>query len=659
LAIAVALPLSAAHSAGFTPADQKRLLSVSDPVFHPDGRQLIYSVGEVDMAEDEEVNDLWRVSLDGGQPKRLTRTKHSETQPMLPADGNSVFFLSDAGKEELTQVWRMPLAGGEAKPVTAFAQGVEDYALSPDGKSLAVIVKDPERKAGEAKPKNPKPFVTTRFYFKEDVTGYLDDRRLHLYLVTVADGKAVPLTRGPYDHYLPAFSPDGKQIAYVTKRGGDPDRHLNWDVYRIAAQAGAQEQPVTRYPGSDLDPYWETRPAWSPDGRKIAYVRSEAGKWIYYAPWQLAVVDLATGIETQPALTDRFTIKPHWMPDSRHLVALVESPQAMTAVKVDTQSGMTQALTQGERFDYGLAVSGSGDVVINSSSAQMPLELQRVMAEGKTTALTHHNKWLESLALAPHETFRYSSPDGTALEGIVVKPKGYVAGRRYPTILRLHGGPVYQFSHEFMADWQAYANAGFLVIAVNPRGSSGRGFEFAKAIYADWGNKDKQDALAAVDHAVAMGWADPQRLAVGGRSYGSILTNYLMASDKRFKAAVSDSGVSNSLGAYGFDMYTREYELEIGTPWANRDVYERVSYPFLHADRIKTPTLFQCAEQDYNVPCHGTMQMYQALRSLGVPTQLVVYPDQHHALTVPSYLVDRLERQIDWYTRYLMTDQEK
>ncbi|MBP6534077.1 MAG: S9 family peptidase [Arenimonas sp.] len=632
----------------------QRLQTVSDPSFHPDGQSVVYSVGEVDKAKDGEVGDLWTVALDGGAPERLTKTGHNEWQALFSSDGRSVFFLSDAGKDETTQVWRMPLSGGEAKAVTAFAQGVADYALSPDGAKLAVIVKDAELAPGEAKPKHPKPIVTTRFQFKEDVVGYLDERRLHLHLVDANDGSSIALTQGPYDHYLPSFSPDSKKIAFVTKRGEDPDRHLNWDIYTVQAKSGGEQKQITHYLGSDLDPYWETRPAWSPDGSKIAYVRSEGGKWIYYAPWQLAVVDLDTGREWQPALQDQFSIKPAWMPDGRHLVALVESPQAMTAVKVDIDSGKTEALTHGERFDYGLAISARGEVVVNGSTPAMPNELQHVLGNGKTAVLTRHNAWLDGLALAPHQTIRFNSKDGTALEGILVKPIGYVEGKRYPTILRLHGGPVYQFSHEFMPDWQAYANAGYMVLAVNPRGSSGRGFDFAKAIYADWGNKDVQDVLAGVDHAVAMGWADPQRLAVGGRSYGAILTNYVIASDGRFKAAVSDSGVSNSFGSYGFDMYTREYELELGTPWANRDVYERVSYPFLHADRIKTPTLFQCAELDYNVPCQGTMQMFQALRSLDVPTQLVVYPDQHHGLTVPSYLEDRLGRQIAWYERYLM-----
>lgn len=642
---------------GFRPDDLNRLQNVSDPVFSPDGRRLVYSVERADLGEDAFTSDLWTVALDGTPPRRLTDTPHSEWQPQLAGDGRQVFFLSDAGEDGLPQVWRMPLDGNSpAVAVTRVPQGVSDYALSPDGRQLALVVLDaPAWQQGKmAKaPKNLPPIVTERFQFMEDVTGYLDGRRLHLYLQPVAGGQPVALTRGPFDHYLPAFSPDGTRIAYVSKRGDDPDRHSNWDLFLVEAKAGGAETQLTRYPGSDLDPYWETRPSWSPDGRRIAYVRSEAGKWIYYAPWQLAVVELDTGREYQPALADCFSIKPQWLPDSRHLAVLVESPQAMHAVKVDIRSGKTEALTRGGRYDYGLAVSRRGEVVVNGSTPERPFELSHVRAGGRLAPLTRHNDWLSALALAPVEDVRFRSKDGTEIDGLLLKPLGAVPGRRYPTIVRLHGGPVYQFSREFMADWQAYAAAGFAVLAVNPRGSSGRGFEFAKAIYADWGNTDVQDVLAGVEHAVALGVADPERLGVGGWSYGGILTNYVIAADGRFKAAVSGAGATNVFASYGFDQYTREYEAELGTPWDNPDAYARVSSPFLQAGRIHTPTLFQCAERDFNVPCLGAMQMYQALRSRNVPTRLVVYPGQNHGLDVPSYLVDRLQRNIDWYSRYL------
>jgi dipeptidyl aminopeptidase/acylaminoacyl peptidase len=272
---------------------------------------------------------------------------------------------------------------------------------------------------------------------------------------------------------------------------------------------------------------------------------------------------------------------------------------------------------------------------------------------GSLRPLTAHNEWLKGKRLAAVEDISFKSADGTGVEGFLVKPLDYEPGHRYPTILRIHGGPVYQFSHEFMMDWQAYAASGYVVVAANPRGSSGRGFDFSRAIYADWGDRDVLDVLAAVDHVVALSVADPARLGVGGRSYGGILTNYVIASDQRFKAAVSGAGSSNVLGLYGHDQYVREYDLELGVPWRNQQTWERLSYPFLHADRIVTPTLFYCAEKDFNVPCLGAEQMYQALRTRDVPTRLVMYPGESHALSVPSYLRDRLERVIGWYDRFL------
>ena len=234
-----------------------------------------------------------------------------------------------------------------------------------------------------------------------------------------------------------------------------------------------------------------------------------------------------------------------------------------------------------------------------------------------------------------------------------MRPIGYRAGTRVPAVLKIHGGPVYQFSNEFDMEWQLLAAEGFAVVAANPRGSSGRGEKFSTAIWADWGNKDGQDVLAAVDYAVAAGVADPGRLGVGGWSYGGILTNQVIARDRRFKAAISGAGQSNALAGYGTDQYVREYEAELGTPWANPEAYTRVSFPFFHADRIVTPTLFLCGERDFNVPLLNSEQMYQALRSLGRETELVIYPGEYHEIRKPSYRRDRLQRYLDWYGRYL------
>jgi dipeptidyl aminopeptidase/acylaminoacyl peptidase len=234
-----------------------------------------------------------------------------------------------------------------------------------------------------------------------------------------------------------------------------------------------------------------------------------------------------------------------------------------------------------------------------------------------------------------------------------VTPPGYDGSSALPLIVRLHGGPVYQYSHEFMFDWQLYAAQGYAVLGVNPRGSSGRGFDFARPIFARWGGPDVDDVLAMIDEVVDTGLADPDRIGVGGWSYGGMLTDYAIGRDTRFKAAVSGAGIANIVGGYGVDQYALAYELELGTPWERPRIWRRVSFPFLEADRIETPTLFLCAEADDNVPCVGSEQMYQALRSRGVETRLVVYPGENHGLTVPSYIRDRLERSLGWYDAHL------
>ena len=198
-----------------------------------------------------------------------------------------------------------------------------------------------------------------------------------------------------------------------------------------------------------------------------------------------------------------------------------------------------------------------------------------------------------------------------------------------------------------------FAARGFVVLRVNYRGGSGRGGAYAKAIFADWGHKEVEDLLAGVDHLVALGIADPARLAIGGWSYGGILTDYTIASDGRFKAAISGAGSGNQLSTYGSDHYVLQYNSELGPPWKDTALWLKVSYPFFHADRIHTPTLFLGGDKDFNVPVIGGEQMYQALRTLGIPAQLVVYPGQHHILTRPSFVKDLADRMSAWLDRYV------
>ena len=272
----------------------------------------------------------------------------------------------------------------------------------------------------------------------------------------------------------------------------------------------------------------------------------------------------------------------------------------------------------------------------------------------KLRRLSHQNdEWLSKVLLGTTEEFTSISKDGTEVHGLLVKPATYQSGRKYPTLLRIHGGPNGQDEHAFSFERELFAANGYVVVAVNYRGSNGRGSAFQKAIFADWGGKEVVDLLGAMDHVQKIGLADPDRLGIGGWSYGGILTDYTIATDGRFKAATSGAGSALQLSMYGVDQYITQYEQEIGPPWKSPDLWMKISYPFFHADRIKTPTLFVVGEKDFNVPASGSEQMYQALKSLGVDTQLVIYPAQFHGITTPTYKIDRFQRYLDWYHKYL------
>ena len=643
----------------FEISDLDQVRAVVDPTLSPDGDWVAYSVRTTDVARDKRFWHIWMSSWDGKRSMQVTQSAASEQSPGWSPDGRYLSFLSNrSGKDDPDAFWLLDRRGGEARQLTHFKGDVLDYDWSPDGSKVALVVLDDPLPGtdDEDEDKTPPPIVIDRYYFKEDETGYLNSRRQHLYVLDVASGKLQALTSGRFNEQNPAWSPDGTQLAFLSKRSADPDRDNQFGLYVMPAQPGAAPRLVTTFAGDSGDSGWMSSPVWSPNGREIAFIAASDLKLLYYARTELNVVAASGGMpRIVSAKLDRNVLQPQWADDGRSVYALLEDDRNQHLARFDVKTGQVERLNQGRRETSAFELGPKGRIVIIDGT---PTTLEEVYAleGGKTRPLSKQNDaWLAGKELGSLEEITGTSRDGTRISGFILKPPGYREGVKYPTLLQIHGGPVAQYTNSFDISWQILAAQGFVVVAGNPRGSSGRGQDFAMGIFAAWGEKDTEDVLSLVDYAVQKGIADPARLGVGGWSYGGILTDNVITRDKRFKAAVSGASIGNTLAGYGTDMYVREYELELGVPWKNLDKYLRNSYPFLHADRIVTPTLFMCGEQDFNVPLLNSEQMYQAVRSIGVETQLIIYPGQFHGLSVPSYLRDRLQRQVGWYRKHLVT----
>ena len=508
LALALASPLAAQR-----PVEAKDLLrirDVSDPQLSPDGAWVAYTVSTSDTVADKGDADVWMSSWDGKRSVRLTNSKAKESSPRWSPDGRYLAFLSSReDSREVEQVWLLDRTGGEARAghrsprrrlrlrlVTRRNPAGADR-LRPRRPSSSPRGRTPRRST-------PRPIVIDRYRFKYDGVGYIGTERDHLYLLTLADRKATLLTPGKYDEAAPSWSPDGRSIAFLSRRRPEYDRTDNWDVYVVAAQPGSEPRQLTTYEGADGDPEWGSRAVgWSPDGKLIAYVQGGKPELLYYGGHKLAVVPVDGGpARVLTASLDRNILSPVFSRDGASVLFLLEDDRVTHLARVPTAGGSVERVVEGRRTLEDLSLGRDGRIAVTSSTPDRPTEVFAVEGRELRKVSAQNDAWLAQVRLAPLEEITFKSRDGTSINGFVLKPLGYRAGTRYPTLLRIHGGPVWQFFNDFAnLDWQVFAAQGYVVVGVNPRGSSGRGEKFSTAIFADWGEKDGDDVLAAVDHA--------------------------------------------------------------------------------------------------------------------------------------------------------------
>jgi dipeptidyl aminopeptidase/acylaminoacyl peptidase len=647
--------------------DYFRLKEVDDPQVSPDAKWVAYTVKTANLKEDKNSERVWMVPAAGGAAIALTAEKSSSSHARWSPDGKYVAFLSargggqgDDADEGKAQVWILNREGGEAQQLTDTAQEVKDFAWSPGSDRFVLVLQDPSpdeieaakhKDDSKAKAK-PRPWVIDRLHFKEDEAGYLNRRRTHLYVFGVTDHKLTQITSGDYDDLVPAWSPDGSKIAFASNRSGpEPDMNYNEDIWVVEANnsdLGKSLVQVTTNEGP------EDTPAWSPDGKWIAYTTQLEPKLFDYSTFQIAVSPAGGG--AAKVLTrelDRNSTIPKFSADGKWIYFVADDDGTQNLLRVPATGGKIERPIGGRKMVQAYSLGKDGSAAATVSELTFLAEVFGVSPGGEVKKLTTTNDAvMAELRLPEGEYVHFKSKDGTTIAGYVYKPVGYQAGMKYPTILRPHGGPVEAYEAEFHFDAQILAANGYVVLTPNPRGSSGYGLDFAKAIFADWGNKDFEDDMAIVDYAVARGIADPDRLGVGGWSYGGISTDFIITQTTRFKAAISGAGESLFITNWGHDLYSRGWEYELGLPWENRALWEKLS-PFNRVTAIKTPTLLMGGDADGNVPVINGEQLYLSLKRLGVPTLLVVYPGEFHEFARPSFIKDRYERYLYWYAHYV------
>ena len=643
----------------FKPDDLYLLKNVSDPQVSPDGRLVAYVVSWPDRADDETRFSVYLAAMDGRTPARRFTHGKKDHSPRWSPDGTQLAFVSDRG--EKNQLFVAPMDGGEARQVTHSKWGVSQPAWSPDGTRIAYsartgdYVESKERKGAD---KNV-PRVLRDLRYKLDGVGFFDSRRVHIFVCDVESGKETQLTRGDYYDDQPAWSPNGRTIAFVSDRERERNqRQWRTDVWTVPATGGPARK-VTRSRGS------AAHPTYSPDGRWIAFVGHENGDEGAAKNTHMMIVPARGGApRSVSAATDRPVVgwpafpsgrSFNWSPDSKSLLFLA-ADRGTQAIYRATLSGKAAKVLDGERQIEAFSTAPGGDrVAFTAVWPNVPWELYAAsLANGRReTNLSHANDGMrEQVELAQVKRLSYRGRDGLPLEAFVMYPEGYQRGRKYPLAINVHGGP---HSHHpgarSLVEYHSFAAKGYVVLLPNPRGSVGYGEAFTEACVRDWGGADYEDILRGVDTLIRRGVVDPERVYIGGYSYGGFMASWAVGHTDRFRAAWVGAPVSNQLSMFGtgdiplFDIYETG-----GIPQENMETYIERS-PVTYLANVNTPVLLLHHEGDLRCPIAQSEEIFHALKAMGKEVEFVRYPGGFHTYNThaPSQVADRIKRQIAWF----------
>jgi dipeptidyl aminopeptidase/acylaminoacyl peptidase len=645
------------------PEDVYELSGAADPRLHPDGHLVAYVVWWTDRESGEYRSAIWLATVDGSEPPRqLTAGAARDAAPRWSPDGASLAFTSSRGAGEgasPAQLYVLPVHGGEAKKLTDLAEDVSLPVWSPDGARLAVCsrVRDAAYEEEDDRKRRPRRF--TRLNYKLDNVGWTGDRRQHVFVVA-ADGSGEPrqLTSGEFEHSAPAWSPDAKRLAFVSARGEDWDLSLATDVF--VARADGREEPTrltASTGGCDF-------PVWSPDGEEIAFLYTH-GTMDWPRHGQVAIVPAGGGeMRLLTKQLDRQCAPypplraPIWQNGRVHFAVEERGNVQIYSAPVDG-AGPPTPLVAGERVVTGFDVVGE-TVVHTSTVATAPAELHRA----ETSLTAHGKRFREGRDLSEPERYTAISEDGTEVDAWIVRPAGFETGKRYPTLLSIHGGPFSQYGTGFFDEFQVFAGAGYAVVYSNPRGSSGYSEEWGRAIRGPsngqgpgWGTVDYQDVIAALDTALERyDFLDPDRLGVLGGSYGGFMTSWIVSHTDRFKAACSERAVNSLVSAYGSSDLFWAFAGQFGSYlYDDLDAWVERS-PATYAKNIQTPLLIMHSENDLRCAIEQAEHLFVTLRLARKPVEFVRFPAESHELSrsgSPAHRVMRFEILLDWFDRHL------